>query len=72
MTRKTTVQVTPENSERLEYIRKHLQRLYGDDMTKDDALGAALDAWDKVKAESDWKNEREFARLRAIAAQELT
>ena len=52
----TTVRVYPADAQRLDKVRKALQKVTGDDMTIADALTASLDAWDSLAAK------REIAR----------
>jgi len=42
----TTVRVYPADAQRLDKVRKALQRVTGDDMTIADAVSASLDAWE--------------------------
>ena len=55
----TTVRVYPGDAQRLDEVRKALQRVTGSDMTLADAVSASLDAWDSLAAK------REIARTNA-------
>jgi len=55
----TTVRVYPADAQRLDEVRKALQKVTGDDMTIADAVSACLQSWDSAAAK------REIARINA-------